>query len=94
MLRSAVIVVASACFFGGLAAMAMGLFPPAWVVAFWGALILLGTLWERVRYKPLEDVRPGAGWVATTERFIDDETGKPVQVWLEPATGERRYVAE
>jgi len=59
-----------------------------------GALLLLGTVWERVHYKKVERDRPGAGWVATDERFIDENTGKPVRVWTEPATGERRYVAD
>lgn len=94
MLRSGVIAVGVIALVCGVAAMATGVFPPAFVALFWGLLILLGTVWERVRYKPLETGRPGAGWVATDERFIDDETGKPVRVWLEPATGERRYVTE
>jgi len=59
-----------------------------------GALLLLGTVWERVQYKKVEQDRPGAGWIATDERFIDEKTGKPVRVWTQPATGERRYVAD
>ena len=27
----------------------------------------------------------------TAERFIDDETGKPMEVWVDPLTGARRY---
>jgi len=94
MLRSGVIAVGALALAGGVAAMATGLFPPAFVCVFWGALILLGTVWEKVRYKPLETSRPGTGWVATDERFVDDATGKLVRVWLEPATGERRYVTD
>ena len=94
MLRSLVIALGAICFAGGL----FGLLAGAWPVAFGplilGALLLLGTLWERVRYKPLEVVKPGAGFVPTDERFVDDETGKVVRVYLEPATGERRYVLE
>jgi hypothetical protein len=26
------------------------------------------------------------------ERFVDPTTGVPMQVWVDPATGERRYV--
>jgi hypothetical protein len=37
---------------------------------------------------------PGTGWVRTTERFIDDTTGKPITVYVEPATGERQYIEE
>jgi hypothetical protein len=32
-------------------------------------------------------------WVETTERFIDDETGEPVTVYVQSATGERKYVS-
>lgn len=94
MLRSGVIVVGALALIGGLATMVTGVFPPAAVCLFWGALLLLGTVWEKVIYKPLEQNRPGAGWVATDERFVDDATGKLVRVWLEPATGERRYVTD
>jgi hypothetical protein len=94
MLRNGVIAVGAAAVIGGVTAMATGTFPPAGVCLFWGALLLLGTVWEKVRYKPLETDRPGAGWVATDERFVDDATGKLVRVWLEPATGERRYVTD
>lgn len=36
----------------------------------------------------------GSNWRATDERFIDPETSKTVTVWFDPATGERRYVAD
>jgi hypothetical protein len=42
--------------------------------------------------------RPGAptqvpphAWEPTSERFIDDETGQLLEVWIDPLTGERRY---
>jgi hypothetical protein len=94
MLRSLVILFGIACVAGAVATAMLGDYPGAWMAGIGGAILLLGTLWERVRYKPLERSQPGPGWIATTERFIDEETGKPVRVWLEPATGERRYVAE
>ena len=59
-----------------------------------GALLLIGTVWERVRYKAIEKAAPGPGWVATHERFVDDKTGETVRVWIEPKSGERRYVAQ
>jgi hypothetical protein len=59
---------------------------------FWGAVIVLSIVYERFRYKPVETATPGPGWTKTPERFIDDETGQPVTVWLEPQTGERKYV--
>ena len=42
--------------------------------------------------------RPGAptnvpphAWELTNEKFIDDETGQLLEVWIDPLTGERRY---
>ena len=92
MLRNVVIGIGALCLLGGLIALATGLCPPAWVFVFWGAIILLGTIYERVRYKPIETAAPGTGWLATSERFIDDETGEPVTVWIDPASGKRKYV--
>ena len=43
--------------------------------------------------EPVTGGPPGAGWVATKERFVDPESGKLVTVFYQPATGERRYVA-
>ncbi len=56
-------------------------------------VLLVGLLIERWRYKPLTAARPGPGWIATDERFVDPETGKLVTVYFHPATGERRYIA-
>jgi hypothetical protein len=78
----------------GLIALATGAFPPAAVFACWGALLVIGILFERVVYKQPLAARPGAGWERTTERFIDDRTGRPLTVYVEPATGERAYVQE
>lgn len=42
--------------------------------------------------------RPGAptnvpphAWELTNEKFIDEETGQLLEVWIDPLTGERRY---
>ena len=92
MLRNAVIV------FGGIL-LAIGIIgtvwvgPPALVYAIMGALLLAGTLYERIRYKPVEPSAPGPGWEATGERFVDNETGKRVTVYIQPQTGERKYVS-
>jgi hypothetical protein len=50
---------------------------------------LLEPIYGRVIGRP-----PGGDWRPTDERFVDPETGKLVTVWFEPATGERRYVAD
>lgn len=60
-------------------------------ISVWSALLLAGVVFERWRYKPTLAVA-GAGFQPTAERFIDTDTGRPVQVFVEPATGERRYV--
>ncbi len=57
-----------------------------------GLLLIGAALFERWRYKRLSASRPGAGWVATDERFVDPESGKLVTVYYHPSTGERRYV--
>jgi hypothetical protein len=57
-----------------------------------GALILLGTLYERYRYRRLDDTPPGPGWTDTGERFRDPETDAAVAVFFHPGSGERRYV--
>jgi uncharacterized membrane protein YedE/YeeE len=93
-LRGLVLGLAGVCFLGGLWALVSGAFPPAFVCVFWGAIILLGTVFERLRYKTITPQAPGPGWERTSERFIDDETGKPVTVYVEPLSGERRYVQE
>jgi hypothetical protein len=58
-----------------------------------GAIALATALLER-GYGKL--VRPplGGSWRPTDERFVDPESGKPVTVWFDPETGERRYVAD
>jgi hypothetical protein len=91
MLRNVVIglgVVALAC---GAAALLAGV-APGFVFLFWGGVIVLSVVYERVRYKPIEETTPGPGWTRTAERFIDDQTGETVSVWLDPVSGERKYV--
>ena len=79
---------------GGLLALFSGGVAPAVVFTLEGAVIVLGVLFERVTYKAIEARRPGPGWTRTPERFIDDASGKFVTVYVQPATGERKYVNE
>ena len=62
-------------------------------LAMWGAIFAGRVLIERWRYQRLAESRPGRGWQATPERFVDPETGRLVTVFLNPETGKRRYVA-
>ncbi|HEX5828268.1 MAG TPA: hypothetical protein VFY23_12145 [Candidatus Limnocylindrales bacterium] len=71
-----------------------------------GAVMIAAVFLERTRYRSLHAERtgdahgPGGGetrpldprFRPTDERFLDPTTGVPLQVWVDPATGERRYV--
>ena len=59
-----------------------------------GALLLVGTLFERVAYKRVRAGPPGAPFRRTAERFRDPTTGEAVTVYADPSTGERAYVRE
>ena len=91
MLRGAVLILGGALAAFGVAALLRGWLSPALVLLAWGLLILLGTLYERSRYKPVETARPDAGWTATSEKFVDEDSGATVTVYVN-AAGERRYV--
>ncbi len=93
-MRTALIVIGAAGLVCGLASLAFGVFPPMFVFGFWGVLLVLGTVFERVIYKPNLAQRPGPAFQRTAERFIDDQTGEAVTVYVEPATGERAYVRD
>jgi len=58
-----------------------------------GLLIVIATVFERWRYRP-HDVKPGAGWEPTGERFEDPQSGKTLRVFYDPRSGERRYVSD
>jgi hypothetical protein len=61
-----------------------------------GVVAILVALFERARYGPGSDrdatadrrLRP------TQERFVDPTTGQHVQVWIDPASGERSYLPD
>jgi hypothetical protein len=79
---------------GGVACLLFRIAAPAYTLIIWGAILLAALIYERFRYKPLEQKSPGPGWERTSERFVDAESGKTVTVYLEPKTGERQYVEE
>ena len=92
MLRGMVVAVGAFCLVAGAVMWTMAV-PTAVILLFWALALIAGTIYERVIYKPLES-QAGPGWTATSERFIDDATGKPVTVYVQEGTGERKYVAE
>lgn len=78
----------------GVAALASGIASSSYVFLFWGVALIAAIVLERFRYKPIARKAPGPGWQRTDERFVDDETGKLVTVYVKPETGERTYVQE
>jgi hypothetical protein len=75
---------------GGLAVWTAGGGP--WVALF-GALMMLTAALEPI-YGRANGRPTGSAWQPTDERFVDPESGDLVTVWYDPATGERRYVAD
>jgi len=95
LLRAALLVIGgvmlAAAAFGALTGWRLGAIIP---LALWGAILAGGVLVERWRYQLLADDRPRRDWQATPERFVDPESGRLVTVFFNPATGDRRYVAD
>src|SRR4051794_34222443 len=88
-LRTVVLAIAVIAFVGALCGTLVDI--GVWPSLLFATLLLIGTLFERVRYGAAQRRPAGGAWQETTERFIDDESGRPVTVWFDPATGERRY---
>jgi hypothetical protein len=78
----------------GLALAIAGLPGLPWVMIVSGLILAAAIYFERHRYKPMEDERPGLGWVPTGERFLDPETNEFVTVYFNETTGERRYIRQ
>jgi hypothetical protein len=95
MLRNILLVLGGTLIAGGLIAMLGGSFAPSLIAIVWGGVLVFGILYERYVYKTVVDTAPaGKNWVKTTERFVDDNTGKTVTVHYNTLSGERIYVAE
>jgi hypothetical protein len=92
MLRTFVIEVAAILMCAGIGLIACGVHVPGWQALVIGGIVLIGTLFERWRYRHIEEP-PKGQWQRTGERFLDPSTGKPVEVMFDPRTGERRYIA-
>ena len=92
MLRTVVIAAAAILTCVGIGLIACGVHAPGWQALGIGVIVLIGTLFERWRYRRIEEP-PKGDWQRTGEQFIDPSTGDPVEVMFDPRTGERRYVA-
>jgi hypothetical protein len=88
-LRGVVLACGIVLLFGGAVGVGYGVM--AWPALVIGGLIVIGVLAERVIYKPLSQ-KPPAGWQRTGERFVDDATGRTVEVFYDPKSGQRQYV--
>lgn len=93
MLRRLVFVFAGALALAGVLLLMRGLAGPGAYALGSGTLIFLGTMFERWRYRP-DDRERGADWEPTGERFEDPHSGKTMQVFYDPRTGERHYVSD
>jgi hypothetical protein len=73
-----------------------------------GMILVAGVLLERTRYRSLhaeltgdshgpgggETGRPEGRFRPTEERFVDPTSHVAIRVWIDPSTGDRRYVPE
>jgi hypothetical protein len=62
---------------------------PALIV---GCVLVVTAMFEPVYGKLVSRPPLSGAWRPTGEKFVDPTSGKPVEVWFDPATGERRYV--
>jgi hypothetical protein len=93
---------------GGLVGAVAGAWMDGLWAAVTGAVVLVAVVLERTRYRSEASERspgehgpgggersmPGAPFRPTDELFIDPTSGRQLRVYLDPATGERRYFAE
>lgn len=91
MLRAALLGIVLAALAAAAASVALHGF--GWPAIVWLGVLAAALAIERRRYGAAA-AAPPAGLTPTDERFFDDSSGRLVRVWLDPATGERRYVED
>ncbi len=89
-LRTIVLIIAIIAFAGALCGTLVDV--GVWPSLLFTSLLFIGVAFERVRYGAAQRRPVDGAWRETAERFIDDESGRPVTVWFDAATGKRRYV--
>ncbi len=104
----AFVVGALVCLAGfGLAASRVDLLSGVWFVVV-GAVVMIASIMQRNRYRSLtaeltnQAPGPGGGengpleprFAPTDELFVDPTSGRPMRVFIDPRTGERRYLAQ
>jgi hypothetical protein len=90
MLRGALILFAGALMLLGGYLVLEGPVGPGLNALGFGLLVMVGTLFERWRYRK-SALPADTQWQATGERFSDPGTGREVEVFYDPVSGERRY---
>ena len=106
--RVVVGVLAALLMLGGLVGLIAGAWADGLWAAVTGGVILIAVVLERARYRSEaaegsggpagpgggEATMPSAPFRPTDELFVDPTSGQRLRVYLNPATGERRYYAE
>jgi hypothetical protein len=106
--RIVVGILAALLMLGGLAGLVAGTWADGLWAAVTGGVVLVAVTLERTRYRSAAAERsagatgPGGGeptmpiapFRPTDELFVDPTSGQRLRVYLDPATGERRYYAE
>lgn len=90
MLRMVVLALGGIAVAAGVLIVATGAHGPGIYLICMGAVIILGTAFERWRYRGTPPA--AARWERTGERFEDPATGETMEVHYDRASGERRYV--
>jgi hypothetical protein len=68
--------------------------PSGWPVLAGALLLTAGCLFERRYHATQQAFPPDSRFRPTGERFVDPESGRLTAAWVDPATGERRYIDE
>ena len=90
MLRTLVLTLGFVAFAAGVLLVGVGSRGSGLYLMFIGAAVILGTAFERWRYRSTPPA--GARWERTSECFEDPATGEMLEVQYDPASGARRYV--
>lgn len=89
--RAVIVALSALCVFGGALLSVEGDGGGVGLLVL-GGLLIVGIAFEGRYGRPGQ--RPtdvSIDWHRTGERFVDEETGQPVEVLMDPLTGERRY---
>lgn len=92
MLRKVLVVVGVLLLLTAAVFVALGFYPLLPYLLILGLMLSAGIVWERWQYKPPQAGAPDPQWRATGERFVDPGSGKTLEVYFDPRSGESHYV--